>query len=143
MIVPDLNLLLYAYNPYSPKHEKAIQWWQDTVNGSRLIGFPHEILFGFIRISTNPALEAAAVPMQEATKVVNSWRELPNSRILLPGPDHFSRVMQLMEHSNSTNRVLSDAVLASHAIENRATLYSNDSDFARFPNLDWKNPLIK
>jgi predicted nucleic acid-binding protein len=35
----------------------------------------------------------------------------------------------------------SDASLAVHAMENLATLCINDSDFARFPGLDWKNPL--
>lgn len=141
MILPDLNLLLFAYNPHTPQHQQALHWWQDTVNGTRLIGFPHEVLFGFIRISTNPALKSAAVTLEEAKSVVNSWLALPNTRILLPGPDHFIRVMNLMEKTHFVGSVLSDAVLASYAIENRATLFSNDSDLSRFPDLDWQNPL--
>ena len=141
MILPDLNLLLYAYNPYATMHKVALAWWQDTINGSRLIGLPHEVLFGFVRISTNPSLKEAMVTIDDAQSVVNSWVDLPHARILLPGPNHFSRVMDLMKQSYSPSRLLSDAVLASHAIENRATLCSNDSDFARFKELDWVNPL--
>lgn len=106
-----------------------------------LIGFPHEVLFGFVRISTNPNLGEAAVSLSAAAEVVEGWIGLANSRILLPGPDHFSNVMRLMTESHSVGRVLSDAVLADHAITNRATLCSTDSDFARFDGLDWRNPL--
>ena len=143
MILPDLNLLMYAYNPHSPLHNQARKWWQDVANSDRLIGLPHDTLFSFIRISTNPALENAAVSLTEARNVVNSWLQLPNTRILLPGPDHFARVLHLMEKTNSVGRILSDATLAAYAIENRATLCSNDSDFARFKDLDWVNPLDK
>jgi predicted nucleic acid-binding protein len=33
-------------------------------------------------------------------------------------------------------------ILAAHAIENRATLFTHDADFARFPGLAWENPLL-
>ena len=141
MIIPDLNLLLQAYNPYTPLHNQARKWWETVANGKRLIGLPHEVLFGFIRISTNPALQDAAVSLFDSKNTVNSWLELPNTRILLPGPDHFLRVMNLMETTNSIGRILSNASLAAYAIENRATLFSNDSDFSRFKDLNWLNPL--
>ena len=141
MVLPDLNLLLFAYNPHAPQHAKALEWWESVVNGDELIGLPHEILFGFLRIATNPALGEAAVPFRAARRVVEGWIGLPNSRILLPGPDHFRIVAELMETSCSVGRVLSDAVLAAFAIANRATLYSSDSDFARFEGLRWENPL--
>ena len=142
MILPDLNLLLYAYNPHVVQYQKASKWWGESINGEELIGFPHEVLFGFVRIATNPKLGEAAVPLVDARNVVESWLALPNAKLLLPSPNHFNRTMQLMEQSMSIGPVLSDAVLAAYAIENRATLYSNDVDFARFPGLDWKNPLV-
>ena len=141
MILPDLNVLLYAYNPNATQHPGALEWWESVVNGDELIGFPHEVLFGFVRISTNPNLGEAAVSLSAAAEVVESWIGLANSRIFLPGPDHFSQVMRLMKESHSVGRVLSDAVLAAYAITNRATLCSTDSDFARFNGLDWRNPL--
>jgi predicted nucleic acid-binding protein len=50
--------------------------------------------------------------------------------------------MELLERTMGSGGLVSDAVLAVHALENRATLYSNDSDFSRFPGLDWRNPLV-
>lgn len=34
-----------------------------------------------------------------------------------------------------------EALIAAHEVEQRGTVYSNDTDFGRFPNIDWVNPL--
>lgn len=142
MILPDLNLLLYAYNPHVPQHSAAKRWWEDAINGEELIGLPFEVSFGFIRIATNPRLGAAAIPLADARAVVEDWLGFPRTRTLTPGEGHFRRVMDLMADAMATGAVLSDAILAAYAIENRARLFTNDADFARFPGLDWKNPLL-
>lgn len=141
MILPDLNLLLYAYNPHVAQHEKARQWWQAAMRGEELIGLPNEVCLGFVRISTNPRLGEATVALADARAVVETWLGLPNSRVLVPAADHFARVMKLMADAMGSGALVSDAALAAYAMENRATLCSNDSDFARFDGLDWVNPL--
>ena len=133
MILPDLNLLLYAYNPHVPQHAKAAAWWTASLNGDELIGLPNEICLGFVRIATHARLGAAAV--------VQQWIDLPQVRILLPGPGHFKQVMDLMTGAMGSGALVSDAALAAYAIQNRATLHSNDADFSRFAGLSWKNPL--
>ena len=142
MILPDLNLLLYAYNPYVPQHKTARHWWESVMNGDELLGLPLEITFGFIRVATNPRLGAARVALGEARRVVEGWLELPQARTLTPGALHFAKVMDLMSAAMASGPVISDAILAVYAIEHRARLFTNDGDFARFPGLDWKNPLL-
>jgi toxin-antitoxin system PIN domain toxin len=142
VILPDLNLLLYAYNPHVPQHKAARHWWESVMNGDELLGLPFEITFGFIRVATNPRLGAARVVLGEARRVVDGWLELPQARILTPGALHFAKVMDLMSAAMASGPVLSDAILAVYAIEHRARLFTNDGDFARFPGLDWKNPLL-
>ena len=141
MILPDLNLLLYAYNPHCAQHQKALSWWRSCLNGDRLIGIPHEVAFGFVRIATNSRLGEAAVTLDKASTVVEGWLDLPQSRLLNPSAHHFRRVMELMRQAQASGGLLSDAILASYAIEHSATLCTNDSDFSRFPGLDWENPL--
>ena len=68
--------------------------------------------------------------------------DLPQLRTLVPGALHFNRVMELMTAAMATGSVLSDAILAAYAIEHRATLFTNDGDFARFPGLMWRTPLV-
>jgi len=142
MILPDLNLLLYAYNPHAPQHLRAKQWWESAINGRELIGLPHEVPLGFVRIATNPRLGQSVVPLAAAKAVVESWSKIPVVRVLLPQEDHVLKVMSLMEQSATSGQLASDASLAVYAIESRAILCSNDSDFARFPGLTWKNPLM-
>ncbi len=111
------------------------------MSGDELIALSNEICLGFVRIASNPRLGEAAVPLQKARAVVDNWLALPHARVLIPGADHFNRVMGLMTGAMGAGALVSDAVLAAYAIENRATLCSNDSDFARFEGLDWVNPL--
>ncbi len=142
MILPDINLLLYAYNPYASQHEAASRWWESVMNGDELIGLPHEVTLGFARIATNPRLGAAAVPVDSARQVVETWLALPIVRILTPPVDHFAKVMALVTQAMGSGSLISDAALASYAIENRAVLHTNDADFSRFPGLNWRNPLL-
>ena len=141
MILPDLNILLYAYNPHMPQHATAHQWWEKMVNGDELIGLPLEVAFGFIRVATNPRLGASRVALTDARHLVESWLELSQVRLLTPGASHFTRVMDLMAAAMAAGPILSDAILAAYAIEHRATLFTNDGDFSRFPGLKWENPL--
>lgn len=141
MILPDLNLLLYAYNAHVPQHQRARVWWEESMNNDELIALPHEILFGFVRIATHPRFGPAAVSLEQARGVVELWTDLPQARLIAPTPGHFSRVMDLMSRAMARGPVVSDAILAAYAIEHRARLCTNDGDFARFPGLDWHNPL--
>jgi toxin-antitoxin system PIN domain toxin len=142
MILPDLNLLLYAYNRQAPQHRVASSWWESALNGSELIGLPHEVALGFVRISTNRRLGALAVSLATARSIVETWHASTNTRCLLPQEDHLTKVLDLMDRSGASGQLTSDASLAIYAMESRSTLYSNDSDFARFPGLSWINPLL-
>ena len=46
-----------------------------------------------------------------------------------------------MSQGQATGPLVMDAVLAALAIEHGATLCTTDRDFARFPGLEWTNPL--
>ena len=105
------------------------------------MGLPNEVCLGFVRIATNVRLGAAAVSLNEAKEVVMGWLELSHVRILAPAPNHFEQVMDLMAGAMGSGALISDAALAAYAIQNRATLCSNDSDFSRFRGLSWENPL--
>ncbi len=141
MILPDINLLLYAYNPQTPQHVRAATWWESVMGGEELIGLPDEVSLGFVRIATNPKLGEACVSLEKARAVIEDWLALPHLRVLVPGADHFAKVLDLTQRAMGRGPLISDATLAVYALENRATLHSNDTDFARFPELDWVNPL--
>ena len=99
MIVPDINLLLYAYNDGSPFYSVARSWWEDLVNGPERIGVPWVVVLGFVRLIINPsAIEFPMSPL-EAVDNVRSWFEYPHIVPLNPGPDHLIYFQRNMEVS--------------------------------------------
>ena len=63
MKLPDVNLLLYAIDEASPRHERAREWLEQTLSGTEAVAFAWAVLLGFVRVSTNPA--AFERPLQE------------------------------------------------------------------------------
>ena len=53
MIVPDINLLVYAYSEEAPLHAAARHWWEGLVNGHERIGLPWIVVAGFVRLMTH------------------------------------------------------------------------------------------
>ncbi|MBI3179074.1 MAG: type II toxin-antitoxin system VapC family toxin, partial [Deltaproteobacteria bacterium] len=54
MILVDANLLLYATDRRSPRHEAARSWLEGRLSGDETIGFAWVVLLAFLRLSTNP-----------------------------------------------------------------------------------------
>lgn len=141
MILVDANLLLYAYDADSPQHDVSRRWLEEVLSGSGLVRFPWITAWAFLRISTNGRVFAHPLSAAEAHEAVASWLEQPNAGILEPGERHLEILEGLLREGQATGPLVMDAVLAALAIEHGATLCSTDRDFARFPGLDWQNPI--
>ena len=44
MIVPDANLLIFAYDTTSPHHARARTWWEGALSADEPIGIPWVVL---------------------------------------------------------------------------------------------------
>ena len=141
MIVPDLNLLLYAYDSDSPFHAQAVAWWQDCLSGSEPVGLPPVVVFGFLRVATNARVFMHPMTPAESSTHVRSWLAQPVARILAPPDDHLEQVLQSLEKLGTAGNLVTDAQIAALAIWHEATLHTNDTDFMRFTGLRWINPL--
>ena len=141
MILVDANLLLYASLAELPQHERAREWLDGELNGTALVGLPWMSLTAFLRISTNPRLFTKPLAPAEAWRQVVSWLKLPSVWTPQPGSRHAEILGHLIEVAAVKGDLISDAHLAAIAMEHGLTLYSTDSDFARFPALNWRNPL--
>ncbi len=143
MIIPDVNLLVYAYNSDAPRHDGARRWWQDAVRGHQPIGLPWAVALGFLRIMTSRAVLPRPMTAAMALGHVRSWLEQPSVRVLQPGPRHLDILAGFIEAGAIASAVVTDAHIAALAVENQATVHSNDTDFARFPGLRWTDPLAR
>jgi len=141
MIVPDINLLLYAYDAASRFHAKGSAWWQGCLSGSESVGFPRVVLFGFVRIATNPRAFQHPMTPAEAASHVRSWLAQPCAQVLDSGPRHIEHVLQLLESVGTAGNLVTDAQIAAVVLAHGAVLHTSDTDFMRFPGLRWFNPL--
>ena len=141
MIVPDANLLLYAYAPNSPFHKKSLLWLEGIFSSAEAVGIPIHSIYAFMRIITHPKVYAKPIPMQLATETVESWLALPHVRILYPviATGHCSRTLHCMGRSEEFRSPMPPSML-SHR-EYGGVVHTNNRDFARFPNLRWLNPI--
>jgi len=141
MILPDINLLVYAYNSDAPGHRRAKAWWEACLSGSGSVGLPWVSLLGYLRLMTSRTVVEQPLDAEEAVGHIRSWLERPQTQIITPGSRHLELLEDLMRVSGAVGRLTTDVHLAALAIEHQAELHSNDSDFARFPGLRWANPL--
>lgn len=143
MIIPDLNLLLYAYDASSANHDAAASWWEACLNGAEAVGLPPVVVFGFLRLSTSRRVFAAPMTFTQAAACVGTWRARPQVVEVDGGPDHVSKVIDLVQQAGTGGNLVTDAQIAAIAIEHGAAVCTNDSDFRRFPGLRTFNPLAR
>jgi toxin-antitoxin system PIN domain toxin len=143
VILPDINLLLHAYNADSPSHAAARAWWQARMNGAAPVGLCWAAMLGFVRLATHRQVMTNPLPPKAACDRIRTWLDRPCVSIIEPGPRHADLVFGLIESVGAGGNLTTDAHLAALAIEHQAELHSTDADFSRFPGLRWRNPLVE
>ncbi len=141
MILPDVNLLVYAHNLRAPQHPKALHWWTQCLDGSDGVGLAWVVILGFVRIVTHPRVFERPLAVADAVGRVEEWLTLPHVQVIDPPESHFQTWSSLLKRLGTAGNLTTDAHLAALAIERGLILHTTDADFARFPGLKWKNPL--
>ena len=137
----DANLLLFAVDERSDFHVPAREWLTERLNGSRRIGFPWASLLAFARIASNPRASAKPLSPAEAWKHVTEWLEPDVAWIPTPTGSHAEVLGRLVVGYQLRANLIADAHLAALAIEHGLSVVSADTDFARFTEIVWENPL--
>lgn len=141
MILPDANLLLYAYNEDAPQHGAAKAWVEDSFSNPEVFGLSWQVITAFIRISTNPNAFPIPFTPKEATDIVDEWLIQPQVRIFVPTENHWRILGTLLLKEQISGPLVLDAHLATLAVEHGATVATTDRDFRRFPTVKVIYPL--
>lgn len=141
MIIPDVNLLLYAYFRAYPQHEAARAWWEATLSGTEPVGLTDVTLVGFLRISTHRRVFPIPMSVDVAASTIESWLATPVASFLVPDPRQLTLALGLARSLGTAGHLTTDIQIASYALKVGGVVATADADFARFPGVRWKNPL--
>jgi hypothetical protein len=139
-MLADANLLLYAVDERSPHHAPARDWLTEALNGDRRVGLPWLSLAAFVRISTNPRASEQPLAPGDAWRHVEDWLACPPAWVPNPTPRHANLLGALIRRYELRANMITDAQIAVLAIEHGLTVYSADTDFARFSEIRWVDP---
>lgn len=137
----DANILLYAVDSESAHNEQAATWLSEQLNANHRVGLTWESLTAFVRIATHPRAAARPMTAAAAWELVEEWLAVPTAWIPVATDQHARVLGSLLTKYRLAGNLVPDAHLAALAIEHGLTVCSADTDFARFSEIRWLNPL--
>jgi uncharacterized protein len=137
----DANLLLFAVHEASPFHGAARAWLAEQLNGPRRVGLPWQSLAAFLRIATHPRAFERPLDPPTAWARVTDWLDAVPAWIPAAGGRHAEILGELIRRHDVRGNLVPDAQIAALALEHGLTVASADTDFARFTEVRWENPL--
>ena len=140
MILPDVNVLIYAFRADMPEHAVCRPWLVGITSGGARFGISPLVLSAIVRVTTTPRLFQTPSTLQEAFRFCDYLLAHPHCEIVEPGERHWGIFKRLCIETNTRGRRVSDAWFAALAIEWGCEWITCDRDFARFPGLRWQAP---
>ena len=141
MILPDANLLLYAYDSSSPFHTKSAAWWSECLSGSEPVLLCPAVLFAFVRIGTSARAFPHPLTIREASTHVRDWLEQPPVQLVETQLQDVRQALELLVEAGAGGNLTTDAQIAAVALRLGAVIHTVDADYARFARVRWLNPL--
>ena len=142
-MIVDANVLLFAEDESGPHHRAALTWLTDALNGPVRIGLPWPSLLAFLRIRTHPRVYERPLPSAQAWQCVTDWLAAPAAWVPGPTSRHAEVLGGLIRRYHLAGPAIPDAHLAALALEHGVGVCSADTDFARFAEVTWVNPLAQ
>ena len=134
MILWDVNLWVYAFRADSPLHAAARAELEDVSRSQRYLFCPH-VAASFLRLVTNRRVFLEPSRPEEAWAFVDELESRELSVRTDIDPMTFGVFKHLCLVSRAHGNEVPDALLASIAIRNDATLVTADRSFARYTGL--------
>lgn len=141
MILPDVNVLIYAFRADSERHDEYKARLESVVNGPAVDGIAPQVLGSLVRICTHPRIFSRPSAPRDTFAFSRVLLEQPNATVIAPGERHWEIFESLCRESKATGNLVRDAWFAALAVESGCEWITTDRDYARFPGLSWRSPL--
>ena len=140
MILPDANVLIYAFRTDVPQHARCRSWLNSVVASDARFGVSLLALGAVVRVTTNPRSYKMPSTLDEAFGFCEDLLGQPHCQIVEPGERHWAIFKGLCIETDTHGPRVTDAWFAALAIEWGCEWITLDRDFARFPGLKWQVP---
>ncbi len=140
MILPDVNVLIYAFRKDVPQHELCRPWLEQVVAGDARFGVSPLALAAVVRITTGPRVYRRPSTLDEAFGFCQDLLDQPHCQVVEPGERHWESFRRLCIETDTRGARVTDAWFAALAIEWGCEWITLDRDYARFPGLKWQVP---
>lgn len=140
MLMPDVNILVYAHREESQEHARYAAWVTDLATGPEPFALSELVLHGFLRIVTNPRVFDPPSTVRQAFQFIDDLIARPTCSLIRPGASHWPIFRELCEKTALRGKLIADGAHAALAIESGCEWVTADTDFARFaPRLRWQH----
>jgi toxin-antitoxin system PIN domain toxin len=137
----DVNLLLYASDRSSARHDDARKFLESCVEGPELLYVAWPTLMSYVRIATHPNIFAAPLSPGEAFGNVDALLAMSHVRPVSELDDFADAYKRVTEGLVVRGNLVPDAHLAAILFQHGVRmLYSSDRDFRKFATLDVRDP---
>jgi toxin-antitoxin system PIN domain toxin len=140
MILPDVNVLIYAFRKDVVQHAVCRAWLDRTVLGDARFGISKLALAAVVRITTHSRAYQKPSSLEEAFGFCEDILGQPNCQVVEPGDRHWGIFARLCRDTDTRGPRVTDAWFAALAIESGCEWVTLDRDYARFPGLRWRTP---
>jgi len=141
MILPDVNVLVYAHREDARDHPAYRSWIEKLISSRSAFAVSDAVLSGFLKVVTHPRVFTPPSTLEAALRFVEDVRSSESCIVLSPGPRHWEIFTELCRNADVKGNLVPDAFLAALAIESGSTWVTTDRDYSRFPGLRWAHPL--
>ena len=144
MIAVDTNLLVYAHRREPRHHAAAAALLRTLAEGDAPWAIPWPCCYEFLSVVTNPRIwRDDATSPDEAWRQLAAWIASPSLR-LIGETDGFPGILErFVLRPRVLGAVVHDARIAAICVAHGAeALLTRDRDFALFPELRTRDPLV-
>ena len=140
MILPDVNVLIYAFRKDAPQYAICRPWLDAIILGDAQFGMSPLVLSAVVRITTNRRNYAMPSTHGDVFGFCEDLLVQPHCQIVEPGERHWQIFQRLCVEADVQGPMVTDAYFAALAIEWGCEWITLDRDYARFPGLEWSVP---
>ena len=141
MLLPDVNVLIYAHREDARDHRAYRDWLESVINSNTAYGFSELVLSGFMRAVTHPKVFEKPSSLEVAIAFAQQFRSPDYAVCLAPGSNHWGLFLRCVQSIAAQGNDISDAYHAALALEWDCDWVTTDRGFRRFKGLRVRHPL--